>query len=434
MTADPVAWTCALAPDVTVEPTFGGALLHTATGSWRLAGDSVLPLLARLAGTGCEEAPLNSQAEAAALLFRLDRLGLLARTLHSFGRPLVTCLPLRPPPTRPGSLPDRPLRWSPQMLARPECRLMLLEVPGAWARLAVHDRALLPLLHDLAIGCTAAELAASAPQAEAAIAAVLALMHHCGLLDEAEGAAWSGHDLLFHTRTRRGFTRRRLGKTGTSANASPPLPAWNGARVVLPPPDLQRLLVADPPYAVVAGRRRSIRRQGALPLTAVQLSEFLFRTLHERNGHRPYPSGGACYPLHAYLATDRCAGLARGLHAYDPRTHALTTIAGPGPGLDRLLREAAGAADMDDTPQVLLVLAARYADTHRDYDDIAYALILKEVGAVLQAATMAATATGLCACPLGCGNSLLFAELSGLDPTVETSVGELILGSLPETT
>ena len=46
---------------------------------------------------------------------------------------------------------------------------------------------------------------------------------------------------------------------------------------------------------------------------------------------------------------------------------------------------------------------------------------------------LAAAAMGLAACPLGCGNSLLFAELAGVDPLVESSVGELMLGSLAET-
>jgi hypothetical protein len=33
---------------------------------------------------------------------------------------------------------------------------------------------------------------------------------------------------------------------------------------------------------------------------------------------------------------------------------------------------------------------------------------------------------------LGCGNSLLFSELVGIDPLIESSVGELMLGSLAE--
>ena len=46
---------------------------------------------------------------------------------------------------------------------------------------------------------------------------------------------------------------------------------------------------------------------------------------------------------------------------------------------------------------------------------------------------MAAAAMGLAACPLGCGNSLEFSRLAGTDPLAETSFGEMILGSLDET-
>jgi len=56
-------------------------------------------------------------------------------------------------------------------------------------------------------------------------------------------------------------------------------------------------------------------------------------------------------------------------------------------------------------------------------------LVLKEVGTIFQATGMAAAAMGLAACPLGCGDSPLFAELLGTDPLVEASVGEVMVGS-----
>jgi SagB-type dehydrogenase family enzyme len=137
--------------------------------------------------------------------------------------------------------------------------------------------------------------------------------------------------------------------------------------------------------------------------------------------------------LHAYVAVHRCLGLAGGLYAYEPARHELSTVSEPGPAVDQLLAEAAGAAAVELPPQILLVLAAQYDRMQESYPDIAYSLILKEVGAVFQAAMLAAAAMGLAACPLGCGNSLLFAELAGVDPLVESSVGELMLGSLAET-
>lgn len=449
MTTAAVLWTYALAPDVEVDPGYGGVLLRTATSQTRLEAIGDLEVLELLAGAGSSEAQIHdrlrlggrdgdAKTRCAALLFRLDRLGLLARGLSSGGRRLASCLPLRPPPEVPPQRPpEGPLRLSPRALARAEGNAVCLEAPGAWATIRIHDRDLLPLLHDLAVGRPAAELAAAAagPSEEATLA-VLALMSWCGLLDSAQDEGWSGHDLLFHARTRRGYARVLLGKTHpgaeTPARSAPGATADGTRRLVLEPPDLRRLLAEDPPYALVSERRQSARRQGSDPLTSGQLSEFLFRTLHERSGRRPYPSGGACYPLNAYLAVDRCRGVAPGLYAYDPALHELIAVAEPGPGLDRLLADAAGAADVEQPPQILLVLAARYARTQRAYGDLSYSLILKEVGAVFQAAMMAAAAMGLGTCPLGCGNSLLFSELLRLNPLTETSVGEMMVGSLEE--
>jgi SagB-type dehydrogenase family enzyme len=448
MTSKTVFWSYALAPDVEVRPDNGGALLRTATTqAWVEAAAGELEMLEALAGNGGSEAQLQShlrlsdtdldaETRCAALLFRLDRLGLLARCLSSSQRRLISCIPLRSPPdSRPERPPEGPLRLSRGALARADAGVVSLEAPGSWARMTIHDRDLLPLLHDLAAGRPAGELAAAVPTlSETAVFAALALMSWCGLLDRGDHEGWSTHDLLFHARTRAGYARVLLGKTylgeETAAQLAPSVTTDGARRLALEPPDLPRLLAEDPPFALVSERRQSTRRQGSVPLTSGQLSEFLFRTLHERGGRRPYPSGGACYPLKAYLAVHRCLGAAPGLYAYDPALHELITIGAPGSGLDRLFADAAGAANVAVPPQILLVLAAQYVRTQRVYGDLSYSLILKEVGGVFQAAMLAAAAMGLSTCPLGCGNALLFSELVGVNPLTESSVGELMVGSL----
>jgi oxazoline/thiazoline dehydrogenase len=447
MISDAVLWTYALAPDVKVESGDGGALLRTPIGRIRVEGRFELKILELLAEDGCSEVDVCRQLEPsepgtstetsfAALLYLLDRAGLLARGLSSWGRRLVSCIPLRPPP---GALPDcppeGPLRLSPLALARADGGVLSLEAPGSWAKLTIDSRDLLPLLHDLAIGRPAAELAAGAVGcSEPAILAVLALMRGCGLLDRVENDDWAGHDLLFHARTRAGYARVPIGKTypgGERVDEPTSIAiAARGSRLVLPLPDLRRLIVEDPPFAVVSERRRCARLPGPLAITLEQLSEFLFRTLHERGGRRPYPSGGARYPLTAYLAVHRCHGLAGGLYAYHPTLHELIELDKRGAGFDRLLADAAAAADVEEPPQILLVLTAQYARTQRMYGDLSYSLILKEVGAVFQAAMMTAAVMGLGTCPLGCGNSLLFADLLGVSPFTETSVGELMINTL----
>ena len=105
----------------------------------------------------------DSETRCAALLFRLDRLGLLARGLSSGGRRLVSCVPLRPPPQRlRRTVHPRGRSGFRHVRSRARRQACALEAAGSWARMTIHDRDLLPLLHDLAVGRLAAEIAAAA--------------------------------------------------------------------------------------------------------------------------------------------------------------------------------------------------------------------------------------------------------------------------------
>ena len=446
MSAPIFPWSFALAPDVSLGA--DGDESRTVLRSPTEAFDLALPsrergLLQALARRWCDEDGLRrahagggvEDGAASTLLFRLERMGLLSRAVFSAGRLLVASAPLRRPPGPPPPDPTGRIRLSRfAALRRDEEGRAVLEAPGAWAGLVLHARELMPLLHDMATPAAVDDLvdgvAGCPPRA---VLATLTLLAWCGLLDEHDGAAalWSADALAFHARTRGGYARRPLGKTWPFGPDEPVdvAPGRSGERVALPAPDLERLVVEDPPYALVAERRRSIRRQGAVPLSLAALSELLFRTLGYRGGRRPVPSAGARYPLETYLAVGRCDGLAPGVYAYRPTAHELRRRCGPGPGLTALLDGAARAAGEAVPPQVLVVLAARFARTQWMYGDLAYRLILEEVGAVFQAVGLAAAAMGLAACPLGVGDSRLFADLLGEDPLRETSVGEIALGS-----
>ena len=65
------------------------------------------------------------------------------------------------------------------------------------------------------------------------------------------------------------------------------------------------------------------------------------------------------------------------------------------------------------------------------YSSIAYALILKDAGTLLQTMYLVATTMGLGACAIGGGDADLFAKAAGTDYYTESSVGEFILGRLP---
>ena len=212
-------------------------------------------------------------------------------------------------------------------------------------------------------------------------------------------------------------------------------------------PDSTKLERDDPPFAQVQRTRHSIREYSAAPLSAQQLGEFLYRVgrVTERwesefttpggpvvlnFASRPYPGSGAMYELDLYVVVQRCAGLAPGLYRYDPLRHALATIDAAEMDVELLLAEAAGSAGMaPDSLQVLLVIAARFERVAWKYESIAYSLILKDTGALIQTMYLAATAMGLAPCALGCGDSDLFARAAGTNYYVKTSVGEFLLGS-----
>jgi SagB-type dehydrogenase family enzyme len=191
--------------------------------------------------------------------------------------------------------------------------------------------------------------------------------------------------------------------------------------------------------------RRSIRRYGSAPLTAAQLGEFLWRVARVRSvsgfgvgavayevTDRPLPSGGGAHDLEYYVTAVRCAGLAPGIYHYRPAEHALTLVTQDPKWTVAMADEAYRCAGAEAVPQVVVTMAARFARLTWKYRGIAHALTLKHVGVAYEAMYLAATAMGLAPCALGHGNAALFARATGLDPLVESSVGEFLLGTRPD--
>jgi oxazoline/thiazoline dehydrogenase len=255
---------------------------------------------------------------------------------------------------------------------------------------------------------------------------------------------WGFVDLLFHWRSRWGLHALPTGGTFPLRGRSSPLPvvkpAMPGPTIALARPDPRQLAATDLPFSAVLDTRRSVRAYGDDPLTRDQLGTFLFRAARIRRvmdgdeqlpyaiSERPYPSGGACYPLEIYPVVAACDGLERGLYHYDPLGHCLTRIAAWDDRVAGLVSDARRADDAG-APQVLLVLTARFRRVMWKYEGMAYATILKDLGVLYQTMYLVATAMGLAPCALGCGDTKAFARITGLDPYEESSVGEFLLGS-----
>ena len=262
-------------------------------------------------------------------------------------------------------------------------------------------------------------------------------------------AQWEFHDLLFHARSRDGWRREPSGAAFPYIGEIAPLPAarppWPGT-----PIPLARAPAGRESFAAVLERRRSERHYDeAHPISRDDLGALLDRSARIRSSavvevadlagrtapfeltRRPYPNGGASYELEIYPVVDRCAGLDPGLYHYDAAGHALVRISGRTADVDRFFANARRSTADQAEPQIVLAIAARFARVSWKYKALTYATILRNTGALYQTLYLAATELGLSPCGLGTSDAALFARATGLDPTVEGSVGDVILGGRP---
>ncbi len=260
---------------------------------------------------------------------------------------------------------------------------------------------------------------------------------------------WDFHDLLFHARSTEGRQANPLGGVYPYAGVMPPPPAvrprWPGKKI-----DLSKASATSPadvaPVARLLRERHSTRDfDDRQPMTLAELAQFLDCTLRVQSRWkgrldlggggplvayttRPYPSGGSSYELELYLAVANCAGLARGFYHYDADRHALVPIEVRPHELDAMLTAAEFAMDASGPPQILLTIAARFGRVSWKYSSIAYSLILKDVGVLIQTLYLAATDMGLGGCAIGTNNIDLFAKMTGIEFHVEGPVGQFALG------
>lgn len=263
-------------------------------------------------------------------------------------------------------------------------------------------------------------------------------------LDESDPVRrqWELHDAIFQSRSRAGRTDQRLGATWRFQGEIDQQPAvkpnpWPEQAILLPRPDLNWLFHHDVPLTAALEMRRSVRHNSVVPLSALELGHFLFRTCRIRHRHaadgveytsRPYPGGGGLYEDEIYVGIDRCLDLPRGFYYYDAERHALCPVSPANADLEGLLEDARMATAGICRPQILLTIASRHGRFSWKYSGMALAAQLKNVGVIYQTMYLVATAMNLGGCALGLGNTDRFLKMAGTDWFSEGSVGEFILG------
>jgi SagB-type dehydrogenase family enzyme len=258
---------------------------------------------------------------------------------------------------------------------------------------------------------------------------------------------WDFHDLLFHARSTEGRHANPLGGTYLYSEAIAPLPAvrpsWPGERTDLrkfPPPPLESKRHAA---SLLRDRHSTRDFDSQQPITLGELAHFLDSAARVQStftgpsgdgeppltfAPRPYPSGGGSYELELYLAVGMCDGLARGLYHYDAGEHALVAIDARPQDVETMLRQAQYAMDASALPQIVITITARFGRVAWKYSSLAYSLILKDVGVLMQTLYLMATDMGLGGCAIGSTNIDVFEKMTAIKFHVEGPVGVFALG------
>lgn len=253
---------------------------------------------------------------------------------------------------------------------------------------------------------------------------------------------WTRPDIQFHHQSRMGYHNRGFGGTYRFVGELDPLPATRGETeltVLFDGIDENSILRNDMSLYEAMETRKSVRRHfDEVPISKDQLGELLYRTMRIRRVFegdkdtlldRPEPSGGSINAVDAYCAIRLCSGIDSGLYRYDGLRHGLDFINSSDKDIHRLMTGVPLDLDSTQVPQVMIILAARFGRVMWKYESMAYALLLKDLGVILQSLYLVATSMGLAGCAQGGGDSLLFSNLIGCDDLVESSIGEFALGS-----
>ncbi|HEX8062270.1 MAG TPA: SagB/ThcOx family dehydrogenase [Allosphingosinicella sp.] len=107
---------------------------------------------------------------------------------------------------------------------------------------------------------------------------------------------------------------------------------------------------------------------------------------------RPYPSGGALFPIELYVSSAAVPGLPSAVSYYDTRKHKLRVLPGASPAA---VRASETALDNVGTAPCTLILTGVFERSVQKYGPRGYRLALIEAGHLMQNISLVAVALGL---------------------------------------
>jgi SagB-type dehydrogenase family enzyme len=192
----------------------------------------------------------------------------------------------------------------------------------------------------------------------------------------------------------------------------------------------------------VLAERKSIRRYSNKSISVDNLSDFLYHSARIKTFYkseegtltkRPYPSGGARYPLEIYVMNNRIRGIQKGIHYYDPLKHELLLLNKNKNYQEKFNKFVIRVLypTMSREPDAIFIITAVFARTMWKYDKLGLSLILSDLGCLYQTMYLVATELKLAPCPVGKTEEELVKNWLNLDWFEESHVGTFMLG-IPE--
>jgi SagB-type dehydrogenase family enzyme len=180
------------------------------------------------------------------------------------------------------------------------------------------------------------------------------------------------------------------------------------------------------PLARVLRRRRSLAPAAGSTIELGELSTVLAAALglSRRRARRQIPSGGALYPLEAYVATTRVDGAPQALHHFDPYSNRLERLR----SLDGELAGCLVDPSIAENAAAIVVLTAVFWRSRFKYGLRGYRFALLEAGHAAQNAILVGTALGLSVLPVGGFYDGRVEALLAVDGVNESPVYLLALG------
>jgi SagB-type dehydrogenase family enzyme len=200
------------------------------------------------------------------------------------------------------------------------------------------------------------------------------------------------------------------------------------------------------PLLDVLDERRTIRKYDYSFIDLDSLSHFLFKCARIKKifstqvlwglrlTQRPYPSGGARYPLEIYPVNNKIPDIKKGIYHYNPLKHKLVLINKKETYRERLnasiLRQLKPLINRE--PDVVFIITAVFARTMWKYKNIGLSLIMSELGCLYQTMYLVATEMNLAPCPLGGTYEELVRDWLHLNWFEESHIGTFMLGKKPK--